>query len=909
MLRSLTRSHPASALVPRSATTTMLAAGKRLGPYEIVSPLGAGAMGEVYRARDARLQRDVAVKILPDAFVDDRERLERFEQEAHAAGRLNHPNIVAVYDVGAEDGVPFVVTELLDGQTLRERLAAGPLAVRRAIELALQLAQGLAAAHDHGIIHRDLKPENLFVTRDGRLKILDFGLAKVTAPKDGAGNAGPARVGNLTGSQVILGTAGYMAPEQVLGQTADLRSDLFAFGVILYEMLTGMRAFTGDSSIQSMAAILNTEPPPVSNARMDLPAGLDRIVERCLEKDPARRFQSAHDLAFVLESLQEGPGGTREHAVIRAAPRRRAGWIVAAAGLVLGVVIGVAVAKLAFRPAPPEVARFSIAVPEGSTVNGNGGDVVISPDGRMVVLAAIDSSGVQHLWIRAIDSLATRKLPGTDTGYLPFWSPDSRFIAFFANGKLLRIPAAGGAVQEICDAPSGRGGSWSRRGEIVFAPGSSGGLFRVPAAGGAPVALTHPDSTRNETGHRFPQFLPDGRHVMFASLPGRHGTFDICVTALDSKSVKVVMTSASMPVCAPPGWLLFSRNGQLVAQRFDAGSLRLQGDSAPLGEAGGHSTFDSEPAVSVSTTGTLVYPSAGLPNTELVWFDLEGRRHGTIPMPPGHYVNLQISPDGRRVAVERRNSSASMDIWIAEIERGIATRIIFEPGVNLAPVWSPDGGALVYSSNRAGPYDLYVRRLSGSGQDEALPKSNAAFKVPLVWSSDGRFILEQSFETATSWDILMLELGGEKTASALLQGLANEGLALLSPDGRWLSYLSDQSGSPQFYAQPFPGPGEKYQLSVRGACFANTVANPVWLRGGRMFAYIGPDCLTLMATDVTEGPPFRASTPRPLFKLPVGIEGLAATPAGDRLLATVPSGTGIPSTITLVENWSTRVGR
>ena len=891
----------------------MLASGRHLGPYEIVEPIGAGAMGEVYRARDARLQRDVAIKILPTAFVTDRERLLRFEQEAHAAGRLNHPNILAVYDVGTDDGVPYVVTELLEGQTLRERIGTGPLSVRRAIELALQFAEGLAAAHDAGIVHRDLKPENLFVTRDGRLKILDFGLAKVLPPVAGGGEDQPrAAVGGLTASQTILGSAGYMAPEQVLGQPADSRSDIFAFGAILYEMLSGVRAFTGSSGIEAMAAILNTEPAPASASRLDVASGLDRIIERCLEKDPVRRFQSAHDLAFVLGSVHGAPGAVREDFKVRGGrvPGRRR-WITvgAVAGLVAGAVLGAGVARMALRPPRPELGRFSLAIPEGCTLNGNAGDVAISPDGRRVALVAIDSSGVQRLWIRPVDSLETRMLPGTDSANLPFWSPDSRFVAFFANGRLLRVPAGGGPVQEICDAPSGRGGSWSRRGEIVFAPTSSGGLFRVPASGGEAVAVTRLDSARNETGHRFPQFLSDGRHFIFAAYPGRHGTFDIRVGTLGSNEVRLLMTSASAPVYAPPGWLLFSRNGQMVAQRFDAAGLRLHGDTMPIGEAAARSTFDSEPAVSASETGTLVFPKAGLINTELVWFDLDGRRRGTVPMPPGHYAGLQFSPDGRRIAVERRNSAASMDIWVADLARGVATRVIFEPGVNVAPIWSPDGDRIVYSSNRAGPYDLYVRSLSGSGQDEPLPKSTSVFTAPLVWSHDGRFILVQSFDVTTNWDVRVLTLDGGRPTTPLVQGLANEGLALLSPDGRWLTYLSDQSGSPQFYAQPFPGPGEKYQLTVRGACFATTVPNPVWLRGGRALGYIGPDCLTLMSTEISAGPGFRAMTPRPLFKLPAGVEGLAATPEGDRLLATVPSGRGTPPTVTLVLNWAARLER
>ncbi len=886
----------------------MLAAGRQLGPYEILDPLGAGAMGEVYRALDRRLEREVAVKILPEPFITDPERLGRFEQEARAAGRLNHPNILAIHDVGTHDGTPYVVSELLDGQTLRERLDAGPIPVRRMLEFALQIAEGLAAAHDHGIVHRDLKPENLFVTREGRLKILDFGLAKLTRPGSPAGAAGGApSVAGLTGSQTIMGTAGYMAPEQVLGQPADPRSDIFAFGTILYEMLSGERAFRGGSSVEIMAAILNAEPAPLPDERADVPSGLNRIIERCLEKDPVRRFQSAHDLAFVLGSVHEAPGGLREDLTIRGGASRRRARVslpAIAAGLVLGAVLGAAVARLLPAPAGSAPGRFQLAVPEAALVNRNPGDVAVSPDGRAVAFVASDSSSSQYLWVRTVDSEGARKLAGTEAAYLPFWSPDGRSIAFFANGKLLRIPAAGGPVVDICPAPSGRGGSWGRGDVIVFAPASSGPLHRVRATGGESVAVTRVDSTRHETGHRFPCFLPDGRHFLFVAIPARQGNYDAFVGSLASGEARPLMTSAAAPVYAEPGWLVFARNGQMMAQRFDPRGRRLRGEPAVLGEASGFSTYDSEPATSVSATGAMAFPSASLQNTELVWFDLQGERRGTVRMPVGHYEALRISPDGRRVAVERRNSATSSDIWIADLTRDVATRLVFEPGRNLAPAWSPGSDRIAYSSNRTGPQVLYVRRLDGSGSDETLPTVAPLFNAPQEWTGDGRALIVLSFDLATSWDLWALPLEGERVPKPLVRGLANEGPASLSPDGRWLAYASDRSGISQYYVQSYPEMGEPYQLSEEGTFNGATVPSPVWLAGGRRFAYLGPDGVSLMISEVGAGPGFSAQRPRPLFRLPPGALGLAVTPDGGRLLATLPVGSPRSAVLNYVVDWN-----
>ena len=625
-----------------------------------------------------------------------------------------------------------------------------------------------------------------------------------------------------------------------------------------------------------------------------------------------RRFQSAHDLAFVLGSVHEAPGGLRDDLRIRGAPRRkRLAWVLpgAGVGIALGLAIGIGVARW-MSPAPDRsLARFTLTVPQASAVNRNAGDITISPDGRIVALVASDSNSVQQLWTRPMGSLAARRVKGTEGAYLPFWSPDSRQIAFFANGKLLKVPADGGPVVDICPAPSGRGGTWNRSDVIVFAPASAGPLHRVSANGGEPSPVTALDSTRRETGHRFPHFLPDGRHFTFVSIPARQGNYDVFVGSLGSRESRLLMTSAAAPVFSPPHWLVFSRAGQLMAQRFDPSRRRLAGEPATLGVASGFSTYDSEPAASASLTGALAFPSDSLQDTEVVWYDLQGRRLGTVPMPAGHYEGLRISPDGSRVAIERRNSVSSADIWVAELARGVATRFIFEPGRNLSPTWNPKGDGIVYSSNRAGPQDLYLRMLHGSGLDEELPKSSPLFKVPQEWSSDGRFLIVQAFNLETSWDLMSLDMGGDRRLAPLLQGLANEGPGALSPNGRWLAYVSDQSGNPQFYVQSFPRTGDRYQLSERGTFNNVTVPSPVWLRGGSQIAFMGPDGSTLMVADVIPGPTFRATTPRTLFRLPPGVLGLSTNPGGTRLLATVPSRGEPVGAVALVVHWARQLER
>jgi eukaryotic-like serine/threonine-protein kinase len=890
----------------------MLKPETKLGPYEIVAAIGAGAMGEVYRARDSRLQRDVAIKVLPAGFAADPDRLRRFELEARAAGQLNHTNILAIYDIGAHEGTPYVVSELLEGETLRARLAASELPQRRAIEYGIQIAHGLAIAHDHGIVHRDLKPENIFVTNDGRIKILDFGLAKLIRPDGAALKEYDSLAGTMTASGVILGTAGYMAPEQVRGANTDARSDIFALGAILYEMLSGKRAFHGESAVDTLHAILRSEPRPLPELRSDVPPALERIVLHCLEKAPEQRFQSARDLAFNLEALSQLTTAGTTPALRGMAKsqmnRERLAWTVAVAALVIGAAVAL-VPWVVARSHPPRAMRFSTGPPPGQTLRSDAGNIAISPDGSMVAFVASDSANVDHLWVRAFESLDARMLASTDGASLPFWSPDSREIAYFIDGQLKRVSAAGGAPQVICPAASGRGGSWNRDGVIVFAPVASGSIYRVAASGGDPVAITSLDSTRHETAQRFPKFLPDGRHFLFVSLPRREGVFDVYAGTLGSAERKLVTRAIGTPVVVKPGWMVTARNQSLVAQRFDLTRLATFGEAQPIGEAPGYSNFDGEPSTSAADDGSLIVPSGGLENTKMQWFDATGRGLGTVAMPQGRYENLTLSPDGKHVAVERRTSATSSDIWVADLARDVPTRLTFVNCDNLTPVWSPDGNRIYFESNRTGTADFYQRQSGGAGEDEVLYHSRELFGFVCDCSADGKNLIFERLNSNTGWDIWRLPLDGDRIPVPYLHGPFDEAPCALSPDGKWMAYSSNESGRSEVYVQSFPSPTSKYQVSTAGFNPQNYGIEIYWTRGGTQLMYGAADGVTMMVADVRKGDTFQASTPRALFRFPRVPANVAVAVDGGRFLATVPAPGGAPVSLTLAMNWMTGLKR
>jgi serine/threonine protein kinase/Tol biopolymer transport system component len=836
----------------------------RMGRYEIHSLLGAGGMGEVYRARDPKLNRDVAIKVLPAAFCADSERLRRFEQEAQAAGALNHPNILAIYDVATHEGAPYVVSELLEGETLRERLKAAALPARKALDYALQIARGLAAAHEKGIVHRDLKPENLFLTKEGRIKILDFGLAKLIEPRGSTKAQTELPTGPLnTDPGTVIGTAGYMSPEQVRGQLVDHRSDIFSFGVILYEMLAGERPFRGESAVETLNAILKEDPPELSAASNTIAPALERIMRHCLEKNPDERFQAARDLAFAIEALS-GHSGTSAPR-LDALPlleqpnrRERLAWIIASILLVgFLMAIGFIFAQLRRAPAEANPIRFSVSLPEKTVVTTDveQHNLSISPDGRRLAFIAT-SGGQQMVWVRPLEA---QPLAGTENAISPFWSPDSRFIGFFADGKLKKIEAGGGAVQTLCDVPEGDNtGTWGRDGVILFDGNSAGfrGIYHVSAAGGAPAPLMK----TNLLAPRWAHFLPDGRHFLYSggSEQSRGKDNGIYVGSLDSTETKLLLQQASSRVeYAPPGYLLYVREGNLLAHPFDATALHTAGEPLLVAErlpyfGTGWGEF------SVSGNGVLAY-RAHQSITRLVWLDRSGREVGTAGEPAEHY-GPELSPDGKKLAVSISDArTGSGGLWIYDLARNTRTRFTFAPTDNAFFVWSPEGRRAAFFSYRgADKPTLYLKELSDAGEGES--PLQPGFQIPTDWSSDGRFIVYRENDPKIGGDLWMLPLFGERKPFPFQRTPFNETNARFSPNNRWVAFGSDESGRREVYVRRFEGAAEKSLVSTAGG------TQPHWRRDGKELFYVAAD-KTIMAVSVTATETFKAGVPTPLFKI------------------------------------------
>src|SRR5215813_2614530 len=770
-----------------------IASGTRLGPYEILAPLGAGGMGEVYRARDTRLGRDVAVKVLPSSYSDDSDRLHRFEQEACAAGALNHPNILVIHHIDTHDGAPYIVSELLEGETLRKRMSGTAMAQRRVIDYASQVAHGLAAAHEKGIVHRDLKPENIFITNDGRVKILDFGLAKLTQ-LDGTQSQTEIPTRRVdTNPGVIMGTVGYMSPEQVRGKKVDHRTDIFSFGAILYEMLSGRRAFKGESPADTMSAILREDPPELSETNHNVSPALERLVNHCLEKNPEARFHSARDLGFALEAVSGSvpiSAQTMARPAFSARPWTRRELIltsVAAIAIIAAAALAVVAALSYFRRATTETraVRLFITPPEKTGFSS----FAISPDGSRLAFAATDSSGKSLLWVRPLDAVNAQPLVGTEEAQLPFWSPDSRFIGFFAGGKLKRVEATGGPVRTLCIAAVPRGGSWNRDGVIIFEPSPNDPLYRVSAEGGDPTPLTELNPSHQEASHRWPYFLPDGKHFLYSVLGGPQAQ-GIYVASFDAKEGRRLLdVRDSVVAYAEPGYLLFRRETSLVAQAFDAEKLQINGQPFLIAEQVGYEGATFQTYFSVSQTGRLVYSTASTGKTQLTWIDRGGKEIGSIGQPSAN-IRPWLSPDGKRVAVDGPDAQGNRDIVLIDVGSGNLTRFTFDPGTDIFPVWSPDGSRIVFASDREGPRHLYQKNASGAGKEELLLKTDAN-KIPMDWSPDGRFIMYVVNDPKTKLDLWVLPLFGDQKPVPFLQTDANERLARFSPDGRYVAYVSE----------------------------------------------------------------------------------------------------------------------
>jgi Tol biopolymer transport system component len=836
-----------------------LTLGMKLGPYEITAPLGAGGMGEVYRARDTRLDRSVAIKVLPAHLSSDPDLRARFEREARVVSGLNHPHICTLHDIGHEDGVDYLVMEYLEGETLADRLVKGPLPLEQTLRYGVEIADALDRAHRAGVVHRDLKPGNVILTKAGA-KLLDFGLAKTAAPKSQPGLSVLATEAKpLTEKGTVLGTVQYMAPEQLEGRDADSRTDIFAFGAMLYEMVTGRRAFSGTSQASLIGAILRDEPPPISQLAPMSPPALERVVRTCLAKDPEERWQSAHDLANELRWMA-GTSGSAVGGVVASAPRRRAGAPLLIAGAVLAALaVGAALGRSGRRetaaPLPPAMRFLVTPAAEGSIQ-----DVpALSPDGRSLAYVLTAAQG-PALWIHSFETGDAKRIPGTEGAQEPFWSPDGKSIGFFARGQLRRVEATNGIAQPICSAADARGGSWSTTGQILFTGNSSSPLYRVPATGGVPAAVT--ELKGGEQSHRYPLFLPDGRHFLYLALRGDASEKGIYWGDVQSKTTRRVANDMSRPAYDARGFLLFVRQGTLVAQRFDAANGEASGDPAPLADRVG---TDSQKAgkdwFTASPRGVIAYRVGGPRQGQLVWVDRTGRELGAISS-PGAYGEPALAPDGARVAVRRDEESGGLSLWLYDTrskDRG--SRLTFGEEKAESPIWSADGTSVIFTSVRGGKYSIVRKAANGSGGDEVIYSTNER-TWPDDISSDGRFLATEGGGGA-SFDVSLLPLTGDRKPIPFAATPANEAHAVFSPDARSLAYVSDESGLAQVYVQPVPPTGSKWQVSTEGGDL------PTWSGDGKELYYIDP-ARRLMAVSIESRAPFTSGEAHALFTAPIG---------------------------------------
>jgi serine/threonine protein kinase/Tol biopolymer transport system component len=880
-----------------------LTSGTRLGAYEITGPLGAGGMGEVYRARDTRLDRTVAIKILPASLATDPYFHERFDREARVISQLTHPHICVLYDVGQQDGVDFLVMEYLEGTTLAARLEKGALPLDQTLQYAIQIADALDKAHRKGIVHRDLKPGNIMLTASGA-KLLDFGLAKRQPEGAAAGLSLGATVSRpLTGQGTILGTPQYMAPEQVEGRDADARSDIFAFGAIVYEVTTGRRAFEGTSAASVMAAILEREPPPISTIQPLTPRALDRVVTRCLAKGPDSRWQSAADLEDELRWI--AAGGT---AVGPLEPRGRSAplaWIL----LTIAVLTIVALSLIHFRqqPASNPEARLELTIPATREPL----HFAISPDGEHLVFVA-SGDGSQRLWHRPLAAVTARPLDGTEGAEYPFWSPDSRAVGFFASGQLKRIDIAGGPSQVLADAASGRGGTWNRDGMILFTPTNASGLFVVPASptpGGKPQPVTTLDQTQGNGSHRFPQFLPDGRHFLFFA-QGKAERQGIYLGSLDSTDRTRLTPAEAAGTYAEPGALVFVQQNALVVRHLDLARAMLTGPLVTVADQVRFDTGINLAGFSVSAAGRLVYLGGGAERRRLTWFDRNGEMKGVAGEPDASsLLSPVLSPDGRLIAVAR-TIQGNQDIWVIDNLRGGETRITTDPANDQVAAWSPDGARIVFSSNRRGIFDLFLKPSTGTGAEELLLES-AVPKVPMDWSRDGRFVLYQYGDGQKGWDLAALPMTGDRSDRkpiVVASGPFEERGGQFSRDGRWVAYQSNESGRFEIYVQSFPDPGIKSRVSIAGGTDARW--RPDEGPDGQELYFLAPDGTLMAAAVRASGLTFDPGTPMALFKTRMVVGGNAnlepqyAVSGDGRFLINVPDETSSAAPLTVIMNWN-----
>jgi serine/threonine protein kinase len=843
----------------------------------------------------------VAFKILPDVFAQDGDRLARFAREARLLASLNHPNIAQIYGVVESDGRQGIIMELVQGETLHARLQSAPMRIAEALQIARQVAEALEAAHDRGIVHRDLKPGNVMVTADGHTKVLDFGLARIAELQaaDIDQSQSPTVFTAATQANVLLGTAAYMSPEQVRGRAADERSDVWAFGCVLYEMLTGRRAFTGETTADLLGSIVHVD-PDWKALPADAPPRVLALVKRCLEKDRKKRVHAIGDARIELEEAESAPPVPAE----RSQNRRSMGFVIAAALLALVGIGALMVSRyLTPRPEPPVATRFLIDMPEES--NWGATPVApypaVSPDGRYVSFRAGLASRPPVLWIRPISSLIAQPIPGTenvDPGAQPFWSPDSRYIAFIAGGKLKKVAVGGGPSQVLCDA-TGPGGTWNRDDVILF--DSQNSIWRVGAAGGTPAVVRVPDKARNDVASRWPWFLPDGHRFVYQAVNLLdQGRSEIRVGSLDSNDDKGLFPANSRVVYAS-NHLLFSRAGTLLAQPFDVQRLSLTGDAFPaVSDTIGYAVALGFAAFSASDNGTLVYREEGrATDTELTWFDRAGKQLGLAPV-IGHVQRPHVASDQRRIVVER-NDNAGIDLWVLDVVRGTSSRFTYDPADELYPVFSPDGAQIAFGSNRGGKFGVYTKGSSGLGAEELIYTVEGASNLGIGdWSPDGKTLLYNVLSTGgTGWDVWGIPMTGDRKAFPLLNEKYNQFRSRFSPDGRFVLYTSDETGRQEVYVQPFPSSGGKWQVSVNGA------VDGYWRHDGKEIVFNSIDG-QMMAVDVKLGTTFEAGVPHVLFKIPGTIVAQRFVVASDaqRFLLPFAARAGGRQTLAAVLNWT-----
>ncbi|HUP60399.1 MAG TPA: protein kinase [Thermoanaerobaculia bacterium] len=875
--------------------------GSRLGPYEIVSRVGAGGMGEVFRARDTRLGRIVAVKTLPAQLAKNAQLRLRLQREAKSISALTHPNICALYDVGESDGVDYLVMEYLEGETLAARIARGPLAVEEALRVAIEIAEALEVAHREGIVHRDLKPGNVILTKSGA-KLLDFGLARAADPIAVAPDAPTVQHANepLTAEGTIVGTFQYMAPEQLEGLTADARTDIFAFGTLLYEMVTGKRAFGGKTKTSLIASIVGSTPQPISALRPITPRALDHVVQRCLEKDPDARWQSAHDIRLELEWI------AKQLDAPETAARKRFAfvpWVIAALALAAAAIAGV----MATRAQRAESIPFTthILPPKGHTFDRLMDTLAISPDGRYVILGV---AGDDRLWLRAIDSMEAKPIEGTKDSMFPFWSPDSRWIAFFADGKLKKAGLGGAPPLTLCDAPRGRSGSWNDDDVILFSPTTITSIHRVAASGGIAQPVTTLDAAQKETTHRWPQFLPDGKRFLY--LAGTHSETaasdlnGVYLTSLDAPRERKLVLRARSHVIYTKGHLLYVKDNLLVAHPFDVKSGTLKGDPFRVADQVEYDAGFFRAAFAATPSGLIAYRmSASATTGRLAW--AENGRLGEPFGAPHDFDTLRLSPDLRRVAVTIADRVSGLnDLWIFDTASGDATRLTNTADLNeLSPIWSPDGTRIVFSRHAgfAGDSEICIVAADGGMRERVLHELKKIESRPTSWSGDGKFILFNALDGSSGplrVDVLLMPMDGG-APRPFLDHAYNEGEASFSPDGRWVAYLSNESGEEQVYVTNFPEATAKVLVSSVSA-FGLT-----WSDEGILI--VSEDAIRLFPV-TAEGARVVVGTPRIVLPMQAGIINGSVTRA-DRQLLVVRKSDPYENTVTLTTEWMQRAPR